>query len=72
MLPGFDHESAVGEADERHVGVAADHGADVGVESVEDFLPAVETGVDQDDLLVVAGGGMAEQHLSQAVRGQGE
>lgn len=41
------------------------HGADVGIESVEDFLPAVEAGVDQDNLLVVARGGMAEQHLSE-------
>ncbi|KJY34611.1 hypothetical protein VR44_11600 [Streptomyces katrae] len=69
---GVDHETAVGEADERHVGVAADHGADIGIESLEDLLPAVEAGVDQDDLLVVAGGGVAEQHLSQALHSQGE
>lgn len=69
---GVDHEPTVGKADERHVGVAADHGANVGIESAEDFLSAGEAGVDQDDLLVVARGGVAEQHLPQAVHGQGE
>lgn len=69
---GVDYEAAVGEADERHVGVAADHGADVGSESAEDFFPAVEAGVDQDDFFIVTGGGMAEQDLPEAAHGQGE
>lgn len=54
------------------MGVAADHGARVGVESVNDFLSAVEAGVDQDAPLAITRGGMAEQYLSRAVYGQAE
>jgi hypothetical protein len=36
------------------------------------FPLAVEAGVAQDDLLVVARSGMAEQHLSQPIHGQEE
>jgi hypothetical protein len=39
---GVDHKSAVGEADERHVCVPADHRANVGVKPAEDFSPTVE------------------------------
>src|SRR5690349_17156636 len=36
------------------MGVAADHGARVGIKSVNDFLSAVEAGVDEDDPLATA------------------
>ncbi len=67
---GVDDEAAVGEADVRHVGVAADHRADCLGDLREDLRPAVGVGVDQDDLLVVAGCGVTEEDVAEATDGE--
>jgi hypothetical protein len=62
---------AVGEADVRHVGVAADDRADGAGDVPEDLRPAGWARVDEHDLLVVAGSGVAEEDLAEAADGEG-
>ena len=51
---------------ERHVRVPAHHRADVLPQVGEGLLPARHVGVDEQDLLVVAGGAVGEQHPPEA------
>ena len=63
---GVDDESAVDEAYERHMSVAAHDGAYVIGEVGECLGPTFHPGVDEHDLFVVAGCSVAEGDVAEA------
>ena len=62
-----DDEASVDQTSEGHVRVSADDRADVVGQVAEHVDPAFEPTVDQNDLLIVAGRGVAEPHWPEAV-----
>jgi|GEM_PF-4105896 len=61
----------MGQPGERHVRVTADDRADRGIQAGVHLRPPVQAGVDEDDLFVVPGCRVAEQHRGEVADLQG-
>ena len=69
---GIDHQTVSCKPHERHVCMTAHDRPDLGRRPLQNLLPTFQSAVDEDNLLIVARGGMAEQDVAEPRQLQGQ